>query len=123
MSGFKGSTFNDRASASADAKKALLERFKAKPAADDPEVTRRREERLAIAAAREVRMGERRLQKAAEAEQKALEEAARLEAEQLRLAEEAARAAEQVEREEAAKAARKAIRDAKYAARKAKTRR
>lgn len=120
MSGFKGSTFNDRASASADAKKALLERFKAKPAADDPEVARRREERLAIAAARELRMADRRVQKAEEAQQKAAEEAARLEAEQLRLAEEAAQAAEQAEREEAAKAARKAIRDAKYAARKAR---
>ena len=110
MSGFKGSTFTDRATASTEAKKALLERFKAKPAPDDPEVAKRREERSAIAAAREVRMAERRRQK-------------EIEAEQLRLEEEAQRAVEQAEREEAAKAERKAIRDAKYAARKAKARR
>ena len=123
MSGFKGSTFTDRATASTEAKKALLERFKAKPAPDDPEVAKRREERSAIAAAREVRMAERRRQKEIEAEQKAVEEAARVQAEQLRLEEEARHAVEQAEREEAAKAERKAIRDAKYAARKAKARR
>ncbi len=55
MSAFKGSLFTDRQSTSAAAKKALLEKFKAKPAADDPAVLARAAERRAIAEAREVR--------------------------------------------------------------------
>ena len=44
-------SFTDRQSNSANAKKALLERFKARPKADDPVMVQRREEREAIARA------------------------------------------------------------------------
>ena len=53
MSGFKGSKFTDRADAAAAAKKAMLEKFRAKPAPDDPAVLARAAERKAIAEARE----------------------------------------------------------------------
>jgi hypothetical protein len=51
-------SFTDRQSNSANAKKALLERFKARPKADDPVMVQRREEREAIAAARAEREAE-----------------------------------------------------------------
>jgi hypothetical protein len=95
MGAFKGSLFTERQSASANAKKALLEKFKAKPAADDPAVQARAAERRAIAEARDL-------------------------AAQASAAEAAARAAEQAARDEAVRAERKAARDARYAARKAR---
>jgi hypothetical protein len=97
MAGFKGGLYSERASASADAKKALLEKFKAKPPADSPEMLARAAERRAIAEARELRV-----------------------AEQARVAEEEARAVEKAARDEQLKAERKAARDARYAARKAR---
>ena len=42
---FKGESFQDRRSNVLDAKKALLEKFKARPAADDPKVIAREAER------------------------------------------------------------------------------
>ena len=120
MSAFKGSLFSDRQSTSANAKKALLEKFKAKPAPDDPAVLARAAERRAIAEAREVRAAERRAAKEAEAVRLAAEQAARDIEAQKRLAEEAARAAEQAARDLALKAERQAARDARYAARKAR---
>ena len=51
-------SFTDRQSNSANAKKALLERFKARPGPDDPVVQQRRAEREAIAAARAEREAE-----------------------------------------------------------------
>ena len=99
MAGFKDQNFNDRRSTSADAKKALLERFRARPAADDPEIQARLAERQKIAEARAARTAEREAAKQAEAER---------------------RAAEAAEREAAMEIERKAARDARYAARKAR---
>jgi hypothetical protein len=120
MSGFKGSKFTDRAEAAAAAKKAMLEKFRAKPAPDDPAVLARAAERKAIAEAREKRAEERRLIKE-------VEDARRLAEDQARQAELAAQAeaelrrkAEQAVRDEEIKAQRKAERDARYAARKAR---
>jgi len=117
MKGFKEKTFADRLQEAADARKAALERFRARPAADDPEVVKRREERLAIAAAREARAAERRAAKEAEA-------VARAEREAVERAEREARerreAIEKLIRGSAEAAERKDARDARYAARKAR---
>jgi hypothetical protein len=117
MKGFKEKTFADRLQEAAEARKAALERFKARPAADDPEVIRRREERLRIAQARAERDAVRKAQKeteaAARAEQEAIERAERE-------ARERREAIEKVIRDAAEAAERKAARDARYAARKAR---
>jgi hypothetical protein len=100
MGAFKDNIYSERAAASANAKKALLEKFKAKPPPDDPAVLARAAERQAIAEAREQRAAERRAAKEAEA---------------------ARRAAEQAARDLQLKAERQAARDARYAARKARS--
>jgi hypothetical protein len=121
----------ERRNAANEAKKALLARFKAKPAADDPKVLARQEERRKILEARAIREAEKQKLKqerlAREAAEKAAREAeeARLRAEaEAKAAEEARiRAAEEAERiagELSDEAARKAKRDARYAARKAR---
>ncbi|PPQ36124.1 hypothetical protein SAMN06265338_1011060 [Rhodoblastus acidophilus] len=122
MAMFKGASFQDRQKAIAEAKKALLEKFMARPAADDPVVLQREAERRAIAVAREARAAERARQKAEElaamqAQLKADEEARKaagiVEAARLELEAEAAiQAKDQLEIEK------KAERDARYAARK-----
>jgi hypothetical protein len=109
---FKGSKYEDRRDAAAEAKKALIERFKARPPADDPAVLARAAERKAIQEAREIRAAERARLKAEDDARRALEAAAAEEAEK--------RAAELAARDEAIRAERKAARDAKYAARKAR---
>jgi hypothetical protein len=121
----------ERRNAANEAKKALLERFKARPAEDDPKVLARKAERQAILAAREIREAEkarlkqeRLAREAAEkAAREAAAEAARIEAE-AKAAEEA-RIREAEENERIARllsdeAERKAKRDARYAARKAR---
>src|SRR5262245_59973188 len=117
MKGFKEKTFADRLQEAANARQAALERFKARPTLDDPEVVRRREERMAIAAAREARTVARKAAKDAEA-------AVRAEREAIERAEREARerrdAVEKVIRDAAEAAERKAARDARYAARKAR---
>jgi cell division septum initiation protein DivIVA len=93
-------SFTDRKANSAAAKQALLERFKARPGPDDPIMQQRRAERQAIADARAVRDAEKAAARV-EAERLAAIEAARL-AEEERLAEiarEAARKAEQARRD------------------------
>jgi Family of unknown function (DUF6481) len=111
MSGFKEVNFADRQKAAQQAKQNLLNKFRAQPGQDDPEVAKRRAERQAIAANRERLRQER---EAAKAEQKRREdevaaaEAARIAREK---EEEAARQAE-------LEAEQKAKRDARYAARK-----
>jgi Family of unknown function (DUF6481) len=112
----KGAGFVDRIAAQAEARKAVLEKFKARPGPDDPEV----KARLAAAVAKE-------------SERQAKREAAKI-AKQQREAEEklaqAAAAADKKASEEAAYEAelaaaadlelkQKAARDARYAARKA----
>jgi len=126
---YREKNFAERRDASVDAKRALLEKFKAKPTADDPAVVARQVERQAILEAREKREAEkarlkqeRLVREAAEAEaRRKAEEEARLQAEaeaaelaKLREADEAARIAELL----AVEAAQKAKRDARYAARK-----
>jgi|SRR5262245_33052816 uncharacterized protein DUF6481 len=117
MKGFKEKTFADRLQEAADARRAALERFRARPALDDPEVIRRREERLRIAQARAEREAARKAQKEAEAavraEQEAIERAERE-------ARERREAIEKVIRDAADAAERKAARDARYAARKSR---
>lgn len=81
MNNLPGRTFQDRQQASQDAKAKMLERFKSRPAEDDPTIARLRAERQAISEAR----------KAREAEREAVKELARLEAAAQAAAEKAAR--------------------------------
>ena len=117
---FKGDKFADRAAAAAAAKRALVESFKAKPAADDPAILAKQAERRAIAEARDLRAAGRKVQKDLEDQRRIAEDVARIEADRLKAEEEAARVADAAARDEAIKAERKAERDAKYAARKAR---
>ena len=122
MSAFKENDLKERLNTAAEAKRAMLERFRAKPAADDPAVIEREEARKALAAARETRVAERKTAKEAEAARLAAEQAER-EADATRQAaeaavREAALKAEEEEREAALEIERKAARDARYAARK-----
>jgi hypothetical protein len=105
--------FDDRISAAAAAKQALLERFRARPSPDDPAEIERQAALKAIADARDARAAERRAAKEAEIQRLAAEAAARKAAE-IAAAQEAKRQAALQEAE------RKAARDAKYAARKAR---
>ena len=116
MSGFKEPGFSDRQKAALQAKRHLLDKFRAQPGPDDPEVAKRRAEREAIASRREdarlAREAEKAEQKRRE-EEAAAAEAARIKREQ---EEEAGRLA-------ALEAEQKAKRDARYAARKARGKR
>lgn len=117
MKGYKEKTFSDRRSAAATAQQSALERFRARPAPDDPDVLKRREERMAIAAARDARQTERRALKEAEAAVRAEQEAKeKVERE----ARERREAIEKVIREASEAAERKRVRDERYAARKAR---
>ncbi len=109
MIGYKKAEFGERQSTSAAAKKAQLEKLKAKLNSVDPEVVA---SRLAVQAARE----EREARKRAERE-------AKLEAERAAKAAREADARNQAEALEALRAAQKEARDARYAARKKKKRR
>src|SRR4051812_43569004 len=93
MSGFKEPSFADRQKAAQQARQNILNKFRAKPGADDPEVKQRIAEREAQAAARakakEVREASKAEQKAREAEaaaQAAAAEARAREEETARLA-------------------------------------
>ena len=117
MSIFKEMSVADRLSTAANARQAMLEKFRARPKADDPAVRERMAQQVALARARETRIAAR----------KAEREAARIahEAELARLAAEkaAADAAERVaegDRAIAMLAEQKAARDQRYAARKAR---
>ena len=113
MSGFKEPGFADRQKAAQQAKKDLLNKFRAQPGLDDPEVAKRRAEREAVAVRREQAKRERETVKA---EQKRREEEAAA-AEAARVAREQEEAAAQLA---VAEADQKAKRDARYAARKAR---
>ena len=71
MSGFRDKGFGDRLSTAENARKAMLERVRAKPGADDPAVAERRAARQAISTAREARLAEREAAKIAEQARKA----------------------------------------------------
>ena len=117
MSVFKEKGFADRLSTAATARQAMLEKFRARPKADDPAVQARVAGQIGIAKAREERIAQRKAEKEAariahEAEMK------RLEGERIAAEKEARR----IEGEQALAllAEQKAARDARYAARKAK---
>lgn len=118
--GFKDPKFDDRQRAAVEAKKALLEKFKAKPGPGHPEYEARRKEREAVIAARAEREA---VKQEALREKERLAELERQEAAR-RLQEELDRKdRERIEREEREKeeeAQKKAERDARYAARKAR---
>jgi hypothetical protein len=120
MNRFKGSGFTDRLDTAAKAKQAQLEKFRARPGADDPAVIDRTAARMANSAARDARLAERKATRQAE-------EAAKKAALKAEQAAQAARdveaAAEKAVREVALEAERKAARDSRYAARKARAKR
>jgi uncharacterized protein DUF6481 len=113
----------DRLQDAAEARRAMLAKFKTASAPDNAALIEKQRQRQEIAAARAERAAQReakrqeeereRARLAAEAE-RAAAEAARIEAERV-----AREAAEQAEREAALKAEQKAARDERYAARKA----
>jgi hypothetical protein len=120
MSTFKNASFGERLSTAASAKKAALEKYRAKAEANDSSSAERQAARQAIIAAREIRAAEREKVRLAKAVDDAAAQAAR---DVLLKAEQAARdaeAAELAERELALEVERKKARDARYAARKAR---
>lgn len=110
---FKEPGFADRQKAAMQARQNILNKFRAQPGPDDPEVKRRQAEREAIAAARAQAKEAR---EAAKAEEKAREAAAAAEAAALL----ARQKEEEAARQAALEAEQKAKRDARYAARKSK---
>lgn len=124
MSAFDYRNFDDRRKNSASAKQMLLEKFKARPPADDPDMVAKAQARAAIARARDERTREREAARIA-AEKKAAEE--KRTREEAELAAQIAREEEETrlaaERKAIDLAEKKAQRDARYAARKAKARR
>lgn len=132
MAIYRDQSFAERRDTANAAKKALLEKFKNKPAADDPAVLAKQAERKAILEARAIRDAEKarlkqerlkheaeeRARLAAEAEAARIKaEAEAAELERQRIKEEEERLTAQLGLEAAAKAKR----DARYAARKART--
>jgi len=111
MSGFKEPSFADRQKAAMEARKSILDKFKAKPGPDDPAVLQRQAEREAQAATRAAAKLARDAAKAEQIRREA-EQAAEAAAEKIRLE------AEQAAQEVALQAEQKAARDARYAARK-----
>ena len=79
---YKNDDFNSRLTSAANAKSALLERFRARPGPDDPAVIARRQAQAEIEAAREVRAAERKIAREAEAARLAVEQAALAESEE-----------------------------------------
>ena len=113
MKSSRRDTFDERLNTAADAKAALLAKFRARPAPDSPEALERQAELQAIADAREARNAERWAARAAEAAKQAAEEKARAAEEAERVAQEKARAAAEAREQ-------KAARDARYAARRSR---
>jgi Family of unknown function (DUF6481) len=100
---FNFNSFSDRQAAAAEARKALLDKFKNRPTEDDPVVQARKAERAAILKAREER-------EAAKAKIRAEEEARQAAIRAERVAQEAAERAAREAQEAAARAAREAAR-------------
>jgi hypothetical protein len=116
-------SFRDRQVASAKAKAALLEKFRAASRPDDPQRKAHDEERLKIVDARKARAAERKAARIAREKtlaEEAARETERIAAEQRAAVDAAQRAArEQAEEEARIGAEQKLARDARYAARKA----
>ena len=120
MRDLKQTAFTDRLAAQQEAKKALLARFKPKPAAPDPEFEKLAETR---AAEKEALRREHELAKAEARRERAEKDAARLAAEQAaQEAIDAEKRADRKARKQLSKEEQKARRDARYAARKARQR-
>lgn len=130
-----GQNYQDRQATAAKARQALVEKFRARPAADDPAVQQREAERKAVIEARKLREAERaearRLEEietqkrlAAEAaaakEAKERADAERTESEIREAADRERLAAEEIELKAMLEVEKKAERDARYAARKAR---
>jgi hypothetical protein len=124
MKEFREPSLADRREMAAKARQAILEKARAKAAANDPGFAERQAARRAVSEARERRAAERKLEKAAAAERaeaaRKAEEAARAAAAIAAKEAAAAAAAEAAARAAAAKIESKAARDARYAARKAR---
>ncbi len=118
MSGFKQPDFAERQAAAAKAKKAALEKFRAKAA--DPALADRLTARTASAAERKASKNAGEMAKA-EKKAREVERAQQAEREAAMQVERAN--AESAERELALQAERKAARDARYAARKSRSKR
>ena len=120
MSNNKDQQFTERLSTAASARRAMLEKFQARRAVDDPAARERRAAQEALRAARETRMAEREAARRAKQERlsaerlarKAAEREQRLAQEEQRLAQEARDAAETAEREAALERERRAAREA-----------
>jgi membrane protein involved in colicin uptake len=124
MPRFTDKDISESRATAANAKKAMVERFRARPAEDDPVNVERKAARLAVSQARDARIATREAERRADAERQAAEQKVR--------EEEAARmAVEQAERDAVERRAegdravdllaeQKAARDARYAARKAR---
>ena len=120
MSSNKDQQFTERLSTAASARRAMLEKFQARRAVDDPAARERRAAQEALRAARKTRVAEREAARRARHEQlsaerlarKAAEREQRLAQEEQRLAQEAREAAERAEREAALERERRAAREA-----------
>ncbi len=118
----KDTDFLDRRQAAEKARQAILDKFRARPAPDDPAMIERENARRALIEAREARTADRQRQK--EVRERELAELAKLERERAELAalEAEAQKLREVEearaQEELLKVQQKAARDARYAARK-----
>lgn len=124
MPRFTDKDISESRATAANAKKAMVERFRARPAEDDPVNVERKAARLAVSQARDARIAAREAERRADAKRQAAEQKVREE-------EAALMAVEQAEREAAERRAegdravdllaeQKAARDARYAARKAR---
>ena len=115
---FKDS-LEERQKAARISRRAMLERFAARPGPDDPASAKKRAARQAISAARDSRRAELEQRKQAEREAQAVQAALDAAQRQQQLEQADREAAEQVEQDAALKIAQKKARDSKYAARKA----
>jgi hypothetical protein len=117
-----GRVFDDRLSAAANAKKAELEKFRARSGTNDPAFAERQAARHAVSLARDARTAERAASRLAGLAREAAEQSARDAAVEAEQAARAAEVARQAADDVALEAERKAARDARYAARKARSR-
>ena len=122
MSKFKGTGFEDRLSTAVNAKKAELEKFRARSGVNDPAFVARQAARHAVSVARDARTAERKASRLASVAHEADERAARDAAAEAEQAARDAEVARQAADDVALQAERKMARDARYAARKARPR-
>lgn len=121
MASFQHPDFDERLSAAASARQALLERFRAKVNASDPDLLKKQAERLEIAQAREARLAARRgAKEAQEAAERTVREAKETAERAEREQREARERVEAAAWKSALEEEKKAERDARYAARKAR---